>query len=150
MNHDLMAVYAASEIVELLTLCQELQSEKDGRERPAPGAYSRDEDAFAERIRSACGHALLLRRLLPVTTTLSAIGAEMERRGEISVLPGEDYAQKALARLTVQYSPPGAINNDTGNTRPGRFIFGRAAAGGHRLPGRAGPATDGARSGRAA
>lgn len=25
MNHDLMAVYAASEIVELLTLCQELQ-----------------------------------------------------------------------------------------------------------------------------
>ncbi|WP_259407466.1 hypothetical protein, partial [Klebsiella pneumoniae] len=78
MNHDLMAVYAASEIVELLTLCQELQSEKDGRERPAPGAYSRDEDAFAERIRSACGHALLLRRLLPVTTTLSAIGAEME------------------------------------------------------------------------
>ena len=64
MNHDLMAVYAASEIVELLTLCQELQSEKDGRERPAPGAYSRDEDAFAERIRSACGHALLLRRLL--------------------------------------------------------------------------------------
>lgn len=35
MNHDLMAVYAASEIVELLTLCQELQSEKDGRERPA-------------------------------------------------------------------------------------------------------------------
>jgi hypothetical protein len=87
MNHDLMAVYAASEIVELLTLCQELQSEKDGRERPAPGAYSRDEDAFAERIRSACGHALLLRRLLPVTTTLSAIGAEMERRGEISA-PG--------------------------------------------------------------
>jgi hypothetical protein len=40
MNHDLMAVYAASEIVELLTLCQELQSEKDGRERLAPGAYS--------------------------------------------------------------------------------------------------------------
>ena len=107
MNHDLMAVYAASEIVELLTLCQELQSEKDGRERPAPGAYSRDEDAFAERIRSACGHALLLRRLLPVTTTLSAIGAEMERRGEISVLPGEDYAQKALARLTVQYLSTG-------------------------------------------
>jgi hypothetical protein len=37
MNHDLMAVYAASEIVELLTLCQELQSEKDGRNdrRPA-------------------------------------------------------------------------------------------------------------------
>ena len=36
-------------------------------------------------------------------TTLSAIGAGMERLGEISLLPGEDYAQKALARLTEQY-----------------------------------------------
>ncbi|HCQ0223231.1 TPA: hypothetical protein OGO53_003976 [Escherichia coli] len=103
MNHDLVAAREAEEIIELLTLCQQLQSEKDGRERPAPGTYSRDEDEFADRIRSACGHALQLRRLLPVMTTLSAIGAGMERRGEISVLPGEDYAQKALARLTEQY-----------------------------------------------
>ncbi|AZS59306.1 MULTISPECIES: hypothetical protein [Pectobacterium] len=103
MNHDPVAARAAGEIIELLTLCQQLQSEKDGRERPDPGTYSRDEDAFADRIRSACGHALQLRRLLPMATTLSAIGAEMERRGEISVLPGEDYAQKALVRLTEQY-----------------------------------------------
>lgn len=34
MNHDLMAAQAASEIVELLTLCQDLQSEKDGRRPP--------------------------------------------------------------------------------------------------------------------
>jgi len=103
MNHDQVAARAAEEIIELLTLCQQLQSEKDGRERPAPGTYSRDEDEFAERIRSACGHALQLRRLLPVTMTLSAIGAGMERRGEISVLPGEDYAQKALVWLTEKY-----------------------------------------------
>ncbi|ENJ7288449.1 hypothetical protein [Enterobacter hormaechei] len=107
MNHDLVAARVAEEIIELLTLCQQLQSEKDGRERPAPGTYSRYEDEFADRIRSACGHALQLRRLLPLATTLSAIGAEMERRGEISVLPGEDYAQKALARLTVQYLSTG-------------------------------------------
>ncbi|MCE2004268.1 hypothetical protein [Enterobacter asburiae] len=100
MNHDLVAAREAEEIIELLTLCQQLQSEKDGRERPVPGTYSRDEDEFAGRIRSACGHA---RQLLPVATTLSAIGAGMERRGEISVLPGEDYAQKALARLTEHY-----------------------------------------------
>ncbi|PNF13566.1 hypothetical protein A6J71_00625 [Enterobacter cancerogenus] len=93
----------ADDVIALLKLCQQLQSEKDGRERPAPWTYSRDEDEFADRIRSACGHALQLRRLLPVALTLSAIGAEMERRGEISVLPGEDYAQKALARLTEQY-----------------------------------------------
>ena len=94
---------AANDIFSLLKLCQQLQSEKDGRERPAPGTYSRDEDAFADRIRTACGHAQQLRRLLPVMTTLSAIGAGMERRGEISLLPGEDYAQKARARLTEQY-----------------------------------------------
>jgi hypothetical protein len=101
--NDPHANEAADDIISLLKLCQQLQSEKDGRERPDPGAYSRDEDAFADRIRTACGHALQLRRQLPVMTTLSAIGAEMERRGEISVLPGEDYAQKALARLTEQY-----------------------------------------------
>ncbi|MGX5056976.1 hypothetical protein ACWKX9_25580 [Enterobacter asburiae] len=69
MNHDQVAARAAEEIIELLTLCQQL----------------------------------------PLATTLSAIGAGMERRGEISVLPGEDYAQKALARLTVQYLSTGDI-----------------------------------------
>jgi len=93
----------ADDVIALLKLCQQLQSEKDGRERPEHGAYSRDEDEFADRIRTACRHALHLRRLLPMTTTLSAIGAEMEHRGEISLLPGEDYALKALVRLTEQY-----------------------------------------------
>lgn len=36
-------------------------------------------------------------------TTLSAIGAEMERRGEITLPPGENYAQKVLVRLAEQY-----------------------------------------------
>lgn len=101
--NDPHAVKVANEMVALLTLCQQLQSEKDGIERPAPGTYSRDEDEFADRIRVACGHALQLRQLLPMMTTLGAIGTEMERRGEISLLPGEDYAQKALIRLTEQY-----------------------------------------------
>lgn len=103
MNHDLVAARAAGEITELLTLCRQLQPEKDGRERPAPGAYSRDEDALAGRIRSACGQALQLRRLLPVTATPGATGAGTELRGEITLLPGEDYAQKALVWLTEQY-----------------------------------------------
>ncbi|HHH4239780.1 TPA: hypothetical protein ACPZH7_004001 [Enterobacter hormaechei subsp. steigerwaltii] len=103
--NDPYANEAADDIIGLLKLCQQLQSEKDGRERPAPGTYSRDEDEFADRIRIACGHALQLRRLLPVMTSLSAIGAGMERRGEISVLPGEDYAQKALECLKAEYLP---------------------------------------------
>ncbi len=91
------------EIIELLTLCQQLQSEKDGIERPALGAYTRNEDEFSDRIRVAYGHALQLHQLLAMMTTLSAIGAEMERRGEISLLPGEDYAQRSLDRLAEQY-----------------------------------------------
>lgn len=105
--NDPHADETADDIIGLLKLCQQLQSEKDGRKRPDPGVYSRDEDAFADRIRSACGHALQLRRLLPIATILSSIGAEMERRGEISVLPGEDYGQKALAQLTVEYLSTG-------------------------------------------
>ncbi|EOE7356171.1 TPA: hypothetical protein ACKFMW_004323 [Enterobacter hormaechei] len=101
--HDTQAAKAANEMVALLTLCQQLQSEKDGIERPAPGAYSRDEDQFADRIRAACGYALQLRRLLPMIATLSAVGAGMERRGEITLRTGEDYAQKALEHLTAEY-----------------------------------------------
>lgn len=105
--NDLHANEVADDIITLPKLCQQLQSEKDGRVRPDPETYSRDEDAFADRIRTACGHALQLRRLLPVMTTLSAIGVGMERRGEISVLPGEDYELKAMARLTEQYLSTG-------------------------------------------
>lgn len=101
--HDLQATQAADELVALLALCQQLQSEKDGRERPAPGTYSRDEDEFTDRIRIACAHVVQLRQLLPMMRGMSAIGAELERRGEIHVAIGEDYAQKALEYLTAEY-----------------------------------------------
>lgn len=80
---DLHTAQAAAELVALLTLCQQLQSEKDCRAQPVPGAYSREDDDFAERIRAACGYALQLRQQLPMMSGLSAIGAELERRGEI-------------------------------------------------------------------
>jgi hypothetical protein len=102
---DLHANEVADDIIALLKLCQQLQSEKDGRERPEPGAYSRDEDEFAERVRTACGHALQLRRLIPMMKSLSAIGAGMERRGEITVITGESYADRALEHLMEEYLP---------------------------------------------
>lgn len=105
MIQDPLADQTANEIVALLTLCQQLQSEKDGRERPAPGAYSRDEDAFADRIRTASGHAMQLRQSLPVMHGLAVIGAELERRGEIHVMTGESYADRALEYLMAKYLP---------------------------------------------
>lgn len=105
MIHDPQAAQTADDIVALLTLCQQLQSDKDGRERVAPGTYSRDEDDFADRIRAACVSATLLRQLLPMMSTLSSIGAEMEHRGEITVFAGESYATRALEHLMTEYLP---------------------------------------------
>lgn len=109
--HDLHSIEAADDVVALLKVCQQLQSEKDGRERPAPEAYSREEDNFADRIRLACAHATQLRHLLPALGCLSRIGAELERRGEINVMTGEDYAHQALDYLMAKYLP------DNGETR---------------------------------
>lgn len=101
--NDPHANKAADDIVALLKLCQQLQSEKDGRERAVPGTYSRDEDEFADRIRTACGHVTQLRQLLLMMCSMSAIGTELESRGEIHVVVGEDYAEKALSWLMEKY-----------------------------------------------
>ncbi|MHA0962776.1 hypothetical protein [Enterobacter cancerogenus] len=103
--YDPHANKAADDIITLLNLCQQLQSEKDGKERPVPEVYSRDEDEFAERIRAACGYGLQLRQLLPMMSIMSAIGAEMECRGEISIMTGESYSNRALTHLMAEYLP---------------------------------------------
>lgn len=42
--HETHASTFADEILALFTLCQQQQSDKDGREKPSPEQYSRDED----------------------------------------------------------------------------------------------------------
>jgi len=103
MNYDTVAAQAADEIVALLTLCQQLQSEKDSNERQKSGVISRDEDEFAERICVACGYALQLRPLLSMMNIMSSIGVEMERRGEITVFTGESYSHSVLENLMTKY-----------------------------------------------
>lgn len=68
--YDTHASAITDEIIALLTICQQLQSKKDGRKRPAPDKYSRDEYEFADRIRTACRHAL---HAAPVTTDNHAL-----------------------------------------------------------------------------
>lgn len=103
--NDPHANKVADDVIALLKMCQQLQSEKDGRERAAPETYSRHEDDFADRIRASCGYALQLRQLLPMLSGLSAIGAELECRGEIHVITGENYADRALEYLMGKYLP---------------------------------------------
>ncbi|EAR9310608.1 hypothetical protein E4N04_19540 [Salmonella enterica] len=93
----------AADIIALLTLCQQLQSEQDGAERPAPDEYSRKGDVFSDRIRQACLQAARLRGLLAMSDTLASLGAEFERLGLINVSVGEDYAEKALTYLSSRY-----------------------------------------------
>lgn len=103
--YDSHARKATEDIVALLTLCRQLQPEKCSRDLQEPETYPDSEDAFADRIQAACCHALQLDQLLPMRDRLSAIGAEMERRGEISFMAGENYANRALAHLMTQYLP---------------------------------------------
>lgn len=103
--NDPHANKVADDIIALLKMCQQLQSEKDSRERAAPEAYSREEDEFADRIRAACGNATLLRQLLPILSIMSSIGSELEHRGKISVMTGESYADRALEYLMGKYLP---------------------------------------------
>ena len=103
MNHDPVAAQAAGEIVALLTLCQQLQSEKEGVIRPAPEKYHQDDDPFADRIRRATGYARQLQHLLPMAQHLNVLGVALEQQGKIQVGVGEDYAQQALAYVVGQY-----------------------------------------------
>ncbi|RAY97141.1 hypothetical protein DP187_21840 [Enterobacter cloacae] len=100
MIHDSQA---ADEIVALLMLCKQLQSEKDDREWTAPDVNARENQDLADRIMAACFYASMLRQLLPMMSCMSSIGAELERRGEIIVMTGEGYAHKALEYLMNKY-----------------------------------------------
>ena len=100
-------VTIADDVVALLKHCQVLQSEKEGVARPAPEAYSREDDPFADRIRQAIGYTRQLQHLVPMAQQLSALGMELERQGKIQVGVGEDYARQALAYVMAQYPASG-------------------------------------------
>ncbi|AYL49951.1 MULTISPECIES: hypothetical protein [Citrobacter freundii complex] len=97
----------ADDIVELLSLCQMLQSEKENVTRLSPTEYSREDDPFADRIRQAIGYTRQLQHLLPMAQQLCVLGIELERQGKIRVGVGEDYAKQALAYVVAQYPASG-------------------------------------------
>jgi hypothetical protein len=84
--------------VELLTLCQRLQSEKDGIARPDPFEIDKTKtlDQFAQDVAHAITNMTALRKLLPMAAQLADLGRKLEASGQISVDYGDDYSQKAL------------------------------------------------------
>lgn len=81
--------------IELLTLCQALQSEKDGVERAEPFKVGA-EDGFSKDIEQACTNLSALNRLMPMALQLAEVGRKLEVAGKIKVDYGDDYSKAAL------------------------------------------------------
>lgn len=97
-------------IIQLLTLCQQLQSEQDGIRRPEPGhaGVAADEtlDDFAQQIQTACVYASMTDRLLAMQARLADLGRQLESRRLVEVPAGCDYADAALGWLSAQAGMP--------------------------------------------
>ncbi|ELC5340119.1 hypothetical protein RJL32_003873 [Salmonella enterica] len=86
------AASASRELISLITLAQQLQSEKDGNRCPEPRSACVDagEDLYelTQRVQHACIYAQLTERL---QNTLACPGQRMEAQGAL-LRVGEDYA----------------------------------------------------------
>lgn len=104
--------------IELLKLCQKLQSEKDGVDRPEPFIIDKSKtlDQFAKDIGTAVINMAALYKLMPMMTTLAQLGKELNEDGKIVVEAGEDYSTAALDYLIANNQRPVMTeSHDTGN-----------------------------------
>ena len=84
--------------IELLRLCQDLQSEKDGIARPVPGSFSFGTlDPFAQDIQDAIINMAQLPNLLAEHEALSVIGRKLASEGKISLAVGDSFSEAALS-----------------------------------------------------
>lgn len=90
--------------VELLKLCQTLQSEKDGIDRPELHVIDKTKtlDQFARDISKSATWMSSLYKLVPMMDDLAKLGRKLESEGRISVDYGEDYSEAALNYLLEQ------------------------------------------------
>jgi len=84
--------------VELLQLCSDLQSEKDGVNRPKINQIDKSKtlDQFAMDIQVAATNMTALYKLFPLMNDLSALGRKLQADGKISADWGDDYSRLAL------------------------------------------------------
>ncbi|NOI31807.1 hypothetical protein [Vibrio coralliilyticus] len=87
--------------IELLWLCQKLQSEKDGIERPTHSLLDKSKtlDQFSKDVSRSATNMAALYKLFPMEDRLSTIGLKLEKKGLIKVGYGESYAEGALAYI---------------------------------------------------
>ncbi|MCL2297733.1 MAG: hypothetical protein FWC38_06430 [Proteobacteria bacterium] len=91
--------------IDLLKLCQQLQSEKDGVDRPDPFIIDKTKvlDEFAQDIGAAITNMAALHKLIPQMMKLAELGRRLADEGRISVDYGDDYSTAALDYVCAQY-----------------------------------------------
>lgn len=91
--------------VELLTLCQQLQSEKDGVNRPDPFVIDKTKtlDQFAKDIGTAITNMTALHKLFPMMVQLGDLSRKLEQEGKISLMVGDDYSMAALKFVRAEH-----------------------------------------------
>ena len=87
--------------IELLTRCLQLQSEKDGIQRPTPdkALVGMPVDDFTRQNHQACLYASMTDSLLALQSRLADTGRKLEQDGQLRVEDGDSYATAALAWL---------------------------------------------------
>lgn len=91
--------------MELLRLCQTLQSGVDGVDRPAPGVIDKTKtlDQFAKDISNSLTYMSSLHKLVPMMLQLGELGQKLDTEGKIAVDVGDDYNQAALNYLLAEH-----------------------------------------------
>jgi hypothetical protein len=91
--------------IQLLALCQTLQSEKDGIDRPAPFTIDKSKtlDQFAKDIIAASTNMAALHKLIPQMLRLAELGRKLEAEGNLTLDSGDDYSIAALDFVMAQH-----------------------------------------------
>lgn len=90
--------------VELLELCNELQTEKDGVNRPKLFEIDKSKtlDQFAMDVSQAATNMSSLYMLFPIMNDLAALGRKLESEGKIEVNVGDNLSRAALNYLLTE------------------------------------------------
>jgi hypothetical protein len=87
--------------IELVALCQNLQSEKDGVDRPALWEIDKTKtlDAFASDISRAARNLLELQKYRPIIAALNDVGLSLYNEGKVEMQLGDNFYEAAMKHI---------------------------------------------------
>jgi hypothetical protein len=90
--------------IELLSLCNDLQTQKDGVDRPKIGEFDKSKvlDEFAMDISQASTNMTSLHMLFPLMNDLALLGRKLVDDGKLNVTIGDSLSRSALDYILEQ------------------------------------------------